>query len=341
MKRKKVEARPKILYTSHTANFQKFNRPLMRMMSGQGWEVHYASAGEEEILDCDETFVVDFARNPFRFDRHIKAYRQMRRILAKHKYEIIHTHTPVGGAITRLAARRARRGGTRVIYTAHGFHFYRGAPLLNWLLWYPAEKILANYCDVLITINKEDFERGKRKLKTDVRYVPGVGVDPAKFQIKMSKKERNDLRASLGLEPDDFVMIYVAEINKNKNQAGLLRQKAEMIRSDRKNHILLVGRDYSRGAVARLARSLRIANNVHFLGYRNDVPQLLKISDLYISTSKREGLGLNVIEAKVAGLRAEVSDTRGHRDIFSTKNIKTFSVELCTAEMVQIYEVGK
>lgn len=340
MKSSEINICPKILYTSHTANFQKFNRPLMRMMSENGWEVHYASANDEEIKDADTTFTVDFVRSPYRIDKHIKAYRQLKKILAENHYDIIHTHTPVGGAVTRLAAKMARQNGTKVIYTAHGFHFYDGAPFFNWLLWYPAEKILAHFTDTLITINKEDFERGKRKLKTDVKYVPGVGVDPKKFQIKMSKRERDDYRKKLGLEADDFVMIYVAEINKNKNQIGLLKQKSEMIRKNRKSHILLVGSDSLRGSVQQLAHKLGIADNVHFLGYRNDVPKLLKISDLYVSTSKREGLGLNVIEAKFAGLRTEASDNRGHRDILQAKSLEVFFVDVACGFVATIYGVA-
>lgn len=325
-----------ILYTSHVANFQKFNRPFMRMMSDKGWTVHYASAGEEEIKDADEAFTVDFARSPIRIDKHIKAYRQLKKILENNHYDIIHTHTPVGSVITRLAARQARKNGTRVIYTAHGFHFYKGAPLTNWLLWYPIEKIMAHYTDDIITINTEDYERAKRKLKTRIHYTPGVGVDPKKFQIKMTKKERNTYRATLGLKPDDFVMIYVAEINKNKNQKGLLLGKAEEIKSDPKKHILLVGADSLNGKIQKLAQKLNVENNMHFLGYRKDIPQLLKISDLYVSTSKREGLPVNILEARCSGLSIEASMTRGYEAV-SCKEIKDYSTESIIELVNRIY----
>ena len=179
--------RNKILFTSHVANFQKFNRPFMRMLRKDGWEVHYASMGEEEILDADKSFTVSFTRNPFTISN-IRAYKQLKQIIDRENYDIIHTHTPVGSVVTRLAARRARSRGTRVIYTAHGFHFFTGAPLLNWLIYYPVERLMARYTDTLITINDEDYKRAKRTFKTDVRYVPGVGVDPEQFKPRLTKK---------------------------------------------------------------------------------------------------------------------------------------------------------
>ena len=228
----------KILFTSHTANFQKFNRPFMRMLRKDDWEVHYASMGEEEILDADKSFIVSFTRNPFTISN-IRAYKQLKQIIDRENYDIIHTHTPVGSVVTRLAARRARKRGTRVIYTAHGFHFFTGAPLLNWLIYYPVERLMARHTDTLITINCEDYKRAKRAFKTDVRYVPGVGVDPERFKPRLTKKQRNDLRRSLGLKPDDFVMIYPAELNKNKNQTMLIAAMEKLTATNPYIHLLI------------------------------------------------------------------------------------------------------
>ena len=141
----------KILFTSHTANFQKFNRPFMRMLREQGYEVHYASMGEEQIEDCDKQFVVPFTRSPFTLSN-VRAYRQLKEIIDHEQYDLIHTHTPVGGVVTRLAARQARQRGTRVIYTAHGFHFFTGAPLLNWLVYYPIERLMPELTAILLPV---------------------------------------------------------------------------------------------------------------------------------------------------------------------------------------------
>lgn len=152
----------KILFLSNTANFSKFNRPFMRWFKEQGWQVDYCSAGEENILDCDNQFSIDIARSPFSF-KNLQGLRQLKGILASGNYQILHCHTPMGGVLGRLAAYQLRKEGKiKVIYTAHGFHFYTGAPLINWLLYYPMEKLLSQWTDVIITINEEDYERAKK-----------------------------------------------------------------------------------------------------------------------------------------------------------------------------------
>ena len=304
----------KILFTSHTANFQKFNRPFMHMMSKKGWEVHYASMGEEEILDCDKSFVVPFTRSPFRLSN-ITAYRQLKKIINQENYDIIHTHTPMGSVVTRLAAKKARRNGTKIIYTAHGFHFFKGAPLLNWLIYYPVERLMARHTDTLITINKEDYHRAKKQFKTNVIYMPGVGVDPKRFTPKLTAKQKLELRKSLGLKKDDFVMIYPAELNKNKNQTLLLHVLHEINKEDKSVHLLLAGKDNLNGYHKKLADKLGVAKNVHFLGYRSDIPQLLQMSDLSVSASHREGLPVHLIEAMFAGLPIVTTKCRGATEL--------------------------
>jgi len=303
----------KVLFTSHTANFSKFNRPFMRWFAEQGYEVHYASAGEEEVLDCDRHFTIPFERSPFRINN-LKSIRQLKKIIDFEDYKIIHTHTPMGSVITRLAAIAARKKGTKVIYTAHGFHFFKGAPMLNWLIFYPIEKILANYTDTLITINKEDYELAKNKFKTDVQYVPGVGIDPKKFDIKMTKQQKTDLRKSLGLKDSDFVMIYPAELNKNKNQKMLIDVMEMISKTHGDIHLLLPGKDSMNGYHQKMAKEKGL-KNIHFLGYRGDIPQLMKISNLAVSTSLREGLPVNIMEAMYIGLPVIATDCRGNRDL--------------------------
>ena len=304
----------KILFTSHVASFQKFNRPFMRMMSEKGWEVHYASMGEEEILDCDKSFVVPFTRSPFKLSN-ITAYKQLKKIINQENYDIIHTHTPMGSVVTRLAAKKARKNGTKIIYTAHGFHFFKGAPLLNWLIYYPVERLMARHTDTLITINKEDYHRAKKQFKTNVIYMPGVGVDPKRFKPKLTTKQRLELRKSLGLKKDDFVMIYPAELNKNKNQTLLLHVLHEINKEDKSVHLLLAGKDNLNGYHKKLADDLGVAKNVHFLGYRSDIPQLLQMSDLSVSASHREGLPVHLIEAMFAGLPIVTTKCRGATEL--------------------------
>jgi len=304
----------KVLFTSHTANFSKFNRPFMRWFKEQGYEVHYASAGEEEVLDCDTHFTIPFARSPFKLSN-VRALRQLKKIIDAEKYDIIHTHTPMGSVVTRLAAKMARKNGTRVIYTAHGFHFYKGAPLLNWLTYYPVEKWMAKHTDTLVTINKEDFSLAKNKFNTNVQYISGVGIDQNKFDFKMTSKEKAQLRNSLGLKQSDFVMIYPAELSKRKNQLWLINSLAALMKSDSKFHLLLPGKDSLNGKCQSLVNALGLENNIHFLGYRKDMVQLLKISDLAVSSSTQEGLPVNIMEAMYVGLPIVATDCRGNRDL--------------------------
>ncbi len=304
----------KVLFTSHVANFQKFNRPFMRWFREQGWEVHYASMGEEEILDCDKSFVVPFTRSPFKLDN-IKAYHQLKEIIDRENYDIIHTHTPMGSVVTRLAARDARKRGTRVIYTAHGFHFFTGAPLANWLIYYPVEKWMARHTDTLITINDEDYQRAKRKFKTDVQYVPGVGIDSKKFDVKMTKTEKTELRKSLGLKDSDFVIIYVAELLKRKNQTWLVQTLSDFIKANPDTHLLLPGKDSLGGKLHDLVEELGLQNRVHLLGYRKDIPRLMKISNLAVSSALQEGLPVNILEAMYLGLPVVATACRGNSDL--------------------------
>ena len=306
----------KVLFTSHRANFAKFNRPFMRWFKEQGYEVHYASDGKEEVLDCDKHFDVCFDRSPYS-KNNIKAYRQLKDIIDKENYDIIHCHTPMGSVVTRLAAKDARKKGTRVLYTAHGFHFYKGAPLVNWLFYYPVEKYLSKYTDCIITINQEDFERAKAKFKsTNVEKINGVGVDLNRFK-PVSCEEKVSLREQYGFNEDDFILIYVAEFTENKNHRfilGCLEQLKNVIPNLK---VIFAGDGTTSEEMAEMSNKLGLGNIVNFLGYRKDIDKLLKMSDISVSASIREGLGLNIIEGMACGLPIVATKNRGHCDIVS------------------------
>lgn len=308
----------KILYVATVDSHIKcFHLPYLEMMQKEGWETHVATNGHEKIPFCDKRHTICMERSPFKLDN-IKAIKQMKQLLEKEHFDIIHCHTPMGSVVTRIAAKKARKNGTRVIYTAHGFHFYKGAPLLNWLLFYPVEKYLAKYTDTLITINQEDYNRAKKKFSKrchDIQYVPGVGIDPKKFDFNMTAKEKHELRASLGLKDDDFVMICVGRLDKNKNQGFLIKCMPELIQNNPKIHLLLAGKDELNGKYQKLAQKLGVANNVHFLGNREDVPKLLKISDMALSSSLREGLPIGILEAINIGLTVVALKCRGIDDL--------------------------
>lgn len=308
----------KILYVATIdSHIKAFHMPYLKMLKENGYEVHVATNGDEQFPYCDVKHQICIERSPFKL-KNIKAIKQLKKIIEEEKFDIIHCHTPMGSVVTRIAAKSVRKNGTRVIYTAHGFHFYKGAHILNWLLFYPVEWYLAKYTNTLITINKEDFERAKTKFGKrckDIQYVPGVGIDIQKFDFEMSEDEKINLRESFGLKKEDFLLTCVARLDKNKNQGFLIKCMQQLIKEKNNIHLLLAGRDELNGKYQKMVKEMNLENNVHFLGNRNDVPQLLKISDVVVSASKREGLPVNVIEAMNIGIPVIALECRGMKDL--------------------------
>ena len=323
----------KVLFVATVTNhINAFHIPYLRMFKENGYEVHVASKGNEKIEYCDKHYEIPFERNPIRLNN-VNAYKKLKKIIEENNYEIIHCHTPVGGSLTRLAARKARKKGTRVIYTAHGFHFYKGAPLANWLIFYPIEKYLAKYTDCLITINQEDYELAKRKFKKckQVELIYGVGVEENKFNFEMTNQEKYDLRKNLGLRNDDFVLIQVGELNKNKNQIMAIKAMKELVETNNNIKLLLVGKGTQEQFYRDKIKEYNLQNNVYLLGYRRDVPELMKISNILLSLSYREGLPVNVMEGMASGLPIIATDCRGNRDLIQNKK-NGFLIEMKNQE---------
>lgn len=303
-------------------HIKSFHLPYLKLLKDMGYEVHVATNGYEEFPNCDVKHTICIERSPYKFNN-IKAIKQLKEIIKKEKFDIIHCHTPMGSVVTRLAAKKSRKNGTKVIYTAHGFHFYKGAPIINWLLFYPVEKYLAKYTDTLITINNEDYQLAKRKFSRrckNIEYVPGVGIDPEKFNFSLTEKEKMELRKSLGLKKDDFVMIYPARLDKNKNQGFLIDCMELLIKGHKDIHLLLPGKDELNGYYQKKVKEKHLENNIHFLGFRDDIPKLMKISNLALSSSLREGLPINLIEAMCCNLPIVALECRGVSDLITGDN---------------------
>lgn len=319
----------KVLFVATiTRTINAFLIPYLKMFKEQGYEVHVASNGDEQIEYCDKHFNIQFARFPIK-PSNLKAYKELKKIINENDYKIIHCHTPVAGVLTRLAARKARKNGSKVFYTAHGFHFYKGAPKLNWIIYYPIEKICARWTDCLITINSEDYERAKRKFKKckRIEYVPGVGIDRNKFEISISEDDKDKLRKSIGIKIDDFIIIYPAEISSRKRQVWLINAISSLLMHNFKIHLLLPGSDSLNGKCNELIKRLKLENQIHLLGYRKDIPNLLKISNLAVSSSKQEGLPVNIMEAMYDELPLVVSNCRGNRDLVKSE-VNGFVIDL-------------
>lgn len=302
-------------------HMMQFHIPYLRMFQEMGWETAVAAKNDYEdpadcrIPYCDTYYDIPFERTPWK-SQNWKAYRMLKRIIREGNFDLIHCHTPVGALIARLAALGARKKGTKVIYTAHGFHFFQGAPLVNWLCFYPVEWVLSFATDVLITINKEDYARAQKHLHAKrLEYVPGVGIDTGKF--RKNQDSRQDKRRELGFADGDFLILTVAEMTQNKNHItilkalSLLREEPEFAHM----HYLICGRGEVWEELADSARILCIDDHVHFLGYRTDVPELYCCSDLFAFMPFREGLSVALMEAMSCGMPVVCSQIRGNTDL--------------------------
>ena len=248
-----------------------------------------------------------------------KAYRRVSNLIFENEYNLLHCHSPIGGAIARIAARLKRKNGLKVIYTAHGFHFFKGAPLKNWLIYYPVEKFCAKYTDVLITINKEDYELAQRKIHAKkVCYVPGVGIDFER--IKSVQADRNEVRKSMGVPENCILLLSVGELNVNKNHQVVVKALAKL---DNKNvHYAIAGVGEQKEKLLNLAKELGIENQFHLLGYRTDALKLYHGADVFVFPSFREGLSVSMMEAMASGLPIVCSRIRGNVDLVENTNVQ-------------------
>lgn len=265
--------------------------------------------------DCEKygiiTHQIDFNRNPLNRDNK-KAYRELLALMQEIDFDIIHCNTPIGGVLGRICAKKVNNH--HVIYQAHGFHFWKGAPLKNWLLYYPVEKYLARYTDTLITINEEDYEAAKKfKLRKNgyVSLVHGVGVNVEKYQktnINIEKK-RKEFKIPL----DARVLLSVGELNSNKNHEVVIKAIGQLHESNL--YYIICGDGEKKDYLKKLASDLKLDKKVIFAGFRFDVDEIMKIADCYIFPSYREGLSVALMEAMASGLPCIASDIRGNRDL--------------------------
>ena len=316
---------PKVLYVATVVktHIMEFHIPYLKMLKEMGWETAVAARNDFDdpadcvIPYCDTYYDIPFERNPFK-PGNIKAYRELKKVIDEGNYDIIHCHTPVGAMLTRLVAQDARKKGSKIFYTAHGFHFYKGAPLINWLAYYPVEKWLARKTDVLITINREDYNRAKNFKAGKVVYVPGVGIDINKFIKRIGNREEK--RAELSLQDTDFVLLSVGELIARKNHTVVLEALAELKKAGKLNNIqyLICGRGVLEAELKEKAVSLGISDHVHFLGYRNDVSEICNAADLFVFMSLQEGLPVALMEAMACGLPVICSDIRGNTDLIES-----------------------
>lgn len=318
-----------ILIVTATHDFLwKFERDNVKILQQMGYTVHYAAnLNEPAYLSDEEKFRqmgvlahhIDVARSPFLFSENRKALQQLLWLVQKYHIQVIHCHTPVGGLLGRLAGRYC--GGVKplVIYTAHGFHFYKGAPLWNRVVYYQVERWLAHYTDILIVINGEDYQNARRfplKQGGRVYKIPGVGLNRHIFH-PLPLPERERLRRRLEIGEGEFFLVSVGELNENKNQRVVLEALARMKRRYPEPFPIrygICGDGFFRERIEQWVREMGLSREVMLFGYCRDVPQILGCADAAVFPSKREGLGMAGLESLAMGIPVIASDNRGTRE---------------------------
>ncbi|MEM5568758.1 glycosyltransferase family 4 protein [Aerococcus viridans] len=316
-----------MIITSVASMIDQFNLPNIQLLQSMGYEVTVITDFDEpgnmakekaQILlenlkdKSIKVYNISMSRYPFH-KKNYSAFKKIKQIISETKFDIIHCQSPVGGFIGRLAAIHSRKIGTKVIYTGHGFHFYKGAPLRNWLLFYPVERFLANYTDTLITINEEDFYRARDFNVGHLEYVRGVGIDLNK--IKINKEKVYKLKHDLEITGKNFVLCSVGELNHNKNHS-IVFEALNQIKNKNIKYLIIGSGELEKELMMEVKR-LELENQVIFLGFRDDIYELLSLSDVFVFPSFREGLSKALMEAMAVGKPVIASNIRGNKDLIN------------------------
>lgn len=376
----RIRMKKVLLVTTVSGFVPQFEMNNVKYLQSIGYEVHYATNYNNPYYDIDNHRLdgtgiirhqIDFSRSPYS-KQTIVAYKQLKKVMSDNQYDLVHCHTPMGAALSRIVAKTTDT--KPVIYTAHGFYFYKGAPIRNILIYKTIEKWLAHYTDALITINQEDLaaaQKFKMRENKKIYYIPGVGIDVKRYQDTVVDKKKK--REELGVPLDAFVLLSVGELNYNKNQQVVIRALSEC--NNKKLIYLICGRGPFRNKLEKLKDQLNLKDQIKFLGFRKDIPEIMKASDVFIHPSKWEGLPLSIMEAMACGLPVIASNIRGSSDLISNeingkcckpedinqfveaikglyekpdickhmkennlKKIKDFDVSICTKKMIKIYQ---
>ncbi len=310
-----------LIITTNSGFVPQFEMNDVKILEENGYQIHYASNFHKPVYKMDTEALkmrgirlhhIAIEKSPGHIRTNIRAFRQIRKIIDEERIDLIHCHNPMGGVLGRMAAEYSKQKPA-VIYTAHGFHFYKGAPKKNWLLYYTAERFLARKTDILITINEEDYKNACRfhlKEGGRVEHIHGVGVDIERFypDRRIEQKKREEL----GIPQNAFHIVSVAELNDNKNQRVIIEALGML--SEKNIYYTLCGKGENIDFLKKYAESIGVGERVKLLGYRTDVEEILQTADCFAFPSIREGFGIAAVEALACGVPVIAADNRGTRE---------------------------
>lgn len=319
----------KALFIAAVSGFlMKFELQDVRLLQQMGYEIHYAANFNVEKYEFDKDELaknriqihqIPIAKSPYRLRDNLETLRELERIIRKEGIRLIHCHTPTGGALGRLAGHRCRDMDVKVIYTAHGFHFYRGCPLPDQIIYRSAERYLAHNTDAIVLINQEDYENAKTfhlKKEGRVYRIPGVGLDRARFR-PLPEGSRHTVRKELGVADNQTLFLSIGELNKNKNHLTVLRALCRMreqgIDLSRFCYVIC-GEGSNREMLEQKIAEWKLQQTVTLYGYCSDLERLYAASDLFFFPSRREGLGMAALEALSCGTPVAAAENRGSRE---------------------------
>lgn len=325
-----------LIVASVASMIDQFNMENIKLLLSLGYKVEVAanfenpgnmSVQKKELLTAKlkqmrvKIHQIDFSRNMKQVKNHLIAYKQLKKVVADNKIDIIHCHSPIGGAISRLVG---KTNNVKVIYTAHGFHFYKGAPLINWMLYFPIEYYLSKYTDQLIVINQEDYVRARKLFPIkNVHLVHGVGVDIQK--IENIEIDRQQKKLELKILNEQIVLLSIGELNDNKNHELVIDCLKDFNNVNFK--YLICGDGVLKEKLQAKIKQYDLEDKIELLGYRTDILELLKICDFFIFPSKREGLPVSIMEAMACRVPVIGSKIRGNSDLIQD-NINGFLFSL-------------
>jgi glycosyltransferase EpsD len=284
-----------------------FMLPFMKMMSAKGYDVDVIATKDHTYKKLMEhsyikkLYLVDISRNPFNI-KNIQSYKEIKTILINNNYNIVHTNTPIMSFYLRLAARKLIK--TKVVYMAHGFHFFKGSPLRNWLLYFPAEYLASRFTDDLITINNEDYCIASKWFKTcKIHYISGTGIDLSKYKKTVENKNKTN------------VIICVSEFIERKNHKQIILALSHIIKEIKDVKVWFVGCGKLVEQCKDLANHLEVQDYIKWLGFRYNIPDLLNKADLAVLTSYHEGVPRFLLEAMACSKPIVATNVRGNREL--------------------------